>query len=449
MSEKYQVMPPLTEQEFAALKEDIRENGVRVPVVKDAKGNTIDGHHRERAVAELRAEGHTIPDCPQEVRADLKSEQEKRDAAWSMNMQRRHLDRQQKQELIAAKLKETPNYSDRWIGEIVGVDHKTVQSQRLRLERAGEIPQLDEVVGRDGKTRVRNVRDEYVDEFEYQAQLEESKKKRRIRDILKGNTTPVDEAGGLSFYYGPKTDEAIARHMEVTPGFVAKQREELEGRGNTLGEVFGALPDTPPPLAKDARERERERRSEQIRQTKERKDEGYKHRKDHEKVLQAIEVLAHRLQLHRYSDKPKRVITPEEAVEAYTSPDIFKRSSLYYTEATSVEGVEQGHLTNERGRAFAEAFALVTGRQLPPRSDTPELTYQQRSVLDEISEILRVGDWVSRFGSLLAAKVEKDINVANRALTEKHRIAGEVEAKDREQQGSVTPLAGRHKKKSS
>jgi ParB-like chromosome segregation protein Spo0J len=81
MENKYQVMPPLTEEEYAALKAAIAASGVMVAVVKDAEGHTIDGYHRERAWRELKEEGHAVPDYPVEVRSDLETEADKRDLA--------------------------------------------------------------------------------------------------------------------------------------------------------------------------------------------------------------------------------------------------------------------------------------------------------------------------------------------------------------------------------
>ena len=52
-SGRFQVVPPLTEEEFAALKDDIAQRGVLVPVEYDGDGNVLDGHHRLRACAEL------------------------------------------------------------------------------------------------------------------------------------------------------------------------------------------------------------------------------------------------------------------------------------------------------------------------------------------------------------------------------------------------------------
>jgi hypothetical protein len=155
-AKKYQVMPPLSKEEYEALKEDIRENGVRIPVVKDADGATIDGHHREQAVAELRAEGYDVSDCPQEVRSDLTTDAEKRSLAWRLNMQRRHLSTADKRKIIAvieAKLKETPQWSNNRIAKLLGVSDHTVLAKRLHLERTSQIRKFDFLEGQDGKKK--------------------------------------------------------------------------------------------------------------------------------------------------------------------------------------------------------------------------------------------------------------------------------------------------------
>ena len=50
---KFQVMPPLADDDFAALKADIQANGVLIPVEVDEDGNVLDGHHRVSACTEL------------------------------------------------------------------------------------------------------------------------------------------------------------------------------------------------------------------------------------------------------------------------------------------------------------------------------------------------------------------------------------------------------------
>lgn len=131
----YQVMPPLTAEEYGELKSDIAKRGVMVPIEYDEHGNVLDGHHRLQICAELG-----IKDFPKVIRAGM-TEDEKRTHARKLNMARRQLDREQKRVLIQEQLRETPEKSDRQIAKALGVDHKTVSARRDELERIGEIPQ--------------------------------------------------------------------------------------------------------------------------------------------------------------------------------------------------------------------------------------------------------------------------------------------------------------------
>lgn len=143
----YQVMPPLTSDEFEALKKDIATRGVQVPVEYDEMGNILDGHHRVQACHELG-----VTHWPRLVRHGM-TEDEKRRHARRLNLDRRHLNQEQRRDLIAAELRQMPAASDRAIASGLGVDHKTVGSVRDKLESTGEIPQLKEREGRDNRTR--------------------------------------------------------------------------------------------------------------------------------------------------------------------------------------------------------------------------------------------------------------------------------------------------------
>lgn len=134
----FQVMPDLSEEDYSALKADIAQHGVLVPVEYDDEGNVLDGHHRLRACAELG-----IKKWPKIVRRNM-TEESKRTHARQLNLARRHLDRAQKRELIAAQLKDTPEKSNRQVADGLGVDHKTVQSVRSEAEGRGEIPHVSE-----------------------------------------------------------------------------------------------------------------------------------------------------------------------------------------------------------------------------------------------------------------------------------------------------------------
>ena len=126
----YQPMPDLTPAEYEALKADIAQHGVQVPIEVDEHGAILDGHNRQRICAELGIAAPTI------TRAGL-TEDEKHAHALRLNLQRRHLTSAQKRELIRAELDRDPGRSDREIGRLIGADHKTVGNVRR-----GEIPRV-------------------------------------------------------------------------------------------------------------------------------------------------------------------------------------------------------------------------------------------------------------------------------------------------------------------
>lgn len=147
LDERYQVLPAMPPDQFNALKADIAERGVLVPLDVTEDGFILDGHHRYRACRELG-----IEDFPTIVRPGL-GEEDRRLFARNNNMLRRHLSRKQVRELIEAQLRDTPSWANSRIGQALGVDKKTVQAARRRLEATGEIPRLTELVGADGKQR--------------------------------------------------------------------------------------------------------------------------------------------------------------------------------------------------------------------------------------------------------------------------------------------------------
>lgn len=128
----FQVMPELTTAEYAKLKAEIAAHGVLVPIEYDQNGAVIDGHNRLRACEELG-----IKDYPTVMR-QYRDDDERRRNARLLNLSRRHLSREQKRQLIADEIKADPDRSDRQIGRLIGVDHKTVGA--VRRELTGEIP---------------------------------------------------------------------------------------------------------------------------------------------------------------------------------------------------------------------------------------------------------------------------------------------------------------------
>lgn len=147
MEAQYQLLPCLTDEEFAALKADIAQRGVMVPVEFDEAGNVLDGHHRLLACAELG-----ITDYPTVTREGM-TEDQKREHVLALNLDRRHLTREQRRELIAELLRARPEASNRTIAEQVKVSPTTVGEVRQELEATVQIGQLERTIGKDGKTR--------------------------------------------------------------------------------------------------------------------------------------------------------------------------------------------------------------------------------------------------------------------------------------------------------
>lgn len=144
MENKYQVMPDLGEAEFEALKQDIQDNGLQVAIEYDGQGNVLDGHHRLKICHELG-----ITKWPRVIREGL-SEAEKFAHARRMNMLRRHLNQEQKRELIRDQLKATPEISDRRISGMLGVSQPTVSTVRKEMVESGEVINFITTVGADG-----------------------------------------------------------------------------------------------------------------------------------------------------------------------------------------------------------------------------------------------------------------------------------------------------------
>lgn len=115
--ETYQFLPSLNLDEYEALRESIRENGVIESILVDEEGNVIDGHHRLKVCEELGIE------CPRRALMGLSDEQ-KQDLSLELNLHRRQLTKEQKKE-IAANLREQ-GWTQERIGKALGVDRSTI-----------------------------------------------------------------------------------------------------------------------------------------------------------------------------------------------------------------------------------------------------------------------------------------------------------------------------------
>jgi site-specific DNA-methyltransferase (adenine-specific) len=146
MQSKYQILPPLNEQEYETLKNSIDTNGLEYPVIVDENGEIVDGFHRQRACEELKVK------CSRIVR-EFESESEKYELALSLNCNRRHLSQNQKRRVIEGYLLRDPQIANNNLADLIGLSKNTVASVREHLEATGQIDKFEKLRGRDGKLR--------------------------------------------------------------------------------------------------------------------------------------------------------------------------------------------------------------------------------------------------------------------------------------------------------
>ena len=127
----FQVMPPLSAEQYESLEQSIREHGVQVPVTLAEDGRIVDGHHRKEIADRLHIH------CPRVIARG--TDTELRTLAFELNNHRRHLTQQQVREQIAKSIAADPQLSDRQHARRIGVHNETVAAQRRRMVAAGEV----------------------------------------------------------------------------------------------------------------------------------------------------------------------------------------------------------------------------------------------------------------------------------------------------------------------
>ena len=152
------LFPMMTRDELKALGEDIKKNGLGVPVIlweaeKGAPLLLLDGRNRLDAseavgLPVLNQDG-TWLDCG--MRCDRVRGGDPYKFVLSFNEHRRHLTPEQRREIIAKVLKAQPSKSNRTIAKQTKADHKTVGAVRDKLEARGEIPHVSTVEDTKGR----------------------------------------------------------------------------------------------------------------------------------------------------------------------------------------------------------------------------------------------------------------------------------------------------------
>jgi len=131
--------PMIEGEAFAAFKADIQAKGQRLPIYIQ-NGLVVDGRNRQKACAELGIEA-----IYEEIEGDPF------ELAESLNEHRRHLTKDQRNDLIMKKRSE--GKSTRQIAEEVGCDNKTVHNVIKSTVENSTVETPTEIIGKDGKKR--------------------------------------------------------------------------------------------------------------------------------------------------------------------------------------------------------------------------------------------------------------------------------------------------------
>lgn len=149
----HQFMPNLSPEAYESLKEDIRENGILMPLLLDEDYAIVDGHNRVRIWQELVAENadpapvaaHIIPGLNPHTAHNM---------AIAVNVKRRNMTPPQKRELVAQELRylakyyedegytgdETRSWDSVRLADHCAVSPGLIKDVRRNMEASGEIP---------------------------------------------------------------------------------------------------------------------------------------------------------------------------------------------------------------------------------------------------------------------------------------------------------------------
>jgi hypothetical protein len=227
-------LPMLNEAELQELGEDIKANGLRVPVVlwsenPESKVFLLDGRNRLTAMESVglpvvhddwKGGGahqllvnyrHLVGAGGGFSALDGSSTTVDPVAfVMSANVRRRHLDAADKRKAIETLLRAKPEASNRAIAEQLKDDHKKVGRVRRKLEATGAVPQLKKTKGKDGKARTIAPKKPQVDVAE---ELEANRE--RIDKALKLPGSPGDSLLAKAAGVSVKTIKAAKARSEA------------------------------------------------------------------------------------------------------------------------------------------------------------------------------------------------------------------------------------------
>jgi hypothetical protein len=215
------LFPLMAEAELKELADDIRVNGLRTSIATCDGGDgpvLLDGRNRLDALAMLgvlyETEGHLgLRAWTGAKWAQLSGDKiqfqhlaggDPYRLAIAFNIRRRHLNAQQRGEIVIHLLARQPDISDCQLGKELGVDGKTIARARSKGEQLRRIPQLEKTVGADGKAR-----------------------KRPAKKTKPAETSVAAETSAERMKQAYAADDAVDHVLRLVEQMTAKQRERL------------------------------------------------------------------------------------------------------------------------------------------------------------------------------------------------------------------------------
>jgi ParB-like nuclease domain len=91
------LVPPLSANEYESLKQDIKQNGIQIPIVTNQDGDILDGHHRYKIwVVDL---AKPVQEMPKPTILHFNDKLQEKLFVINVNLKRRHLNDFQQIEL--------------------------------------------------------------------------------------------------------------------------------------------------------------------------------------------------------------------------------------------------------------------------------------------------------------------------------------------------------------
>lgn len=224
MSAPYQLLPPLTDDERAALHADIEARGVLVPVELDETGAILDGHNRAEIAAELGIEYPTI------VRAGW-TEEQKREHVLKLNLARRHLDPHRWGSAFRQLLEQR--------GVAVGQGARNDQTSATVAEVAAELG----VSERTARSRLAEDRVYRSLPDEHRARVDAGERLWRVASGHKRELTFAASMGGIPPRPEAKLSKAVqrVRHEGLRFGMLVAEVEKVAEPGPETAAVLESL----------------------------------------------------------------------------------------------------------------------------------------------------------------------------------------------------------------